>query len=163
HCLSYGTGITFWPLAEMLHGLGEGALREALADSQRAANVLGALGRLMNASETTPASEEVFWAARRAFEALARPCPLVLCFEDVHWAEPTLLDLVEYLAGLSHDAPILLLCLARPELVEHRPGWIALQPNADAIALEPLPGAEAAALLEGLSGDLAPELRERIE
>ena len=162
HCLSYGAGITFWPLAEMLRELGEDALRAALAATPRGGDVLGVLGGLMGASEATPSNEEAFWAARRAFEALARRRPLVLCFEDLHWAEPTLLDLVEYLAGLSHDAPILLLCLARPELVEQRPGWIALQPNADAIALEPLSDVDAAALLEGLSGNLPPALTERI-
>jgi class 3 adenylate cyclase/tetratricopeptide (TPR) repeat protein len=164
HCLSYGAGITFLPLAEMLRGLGgEDAVRTALADSRRADDVLRLLDGLMSSSETTPSNEEAFWAARRAFEALARQRPLVLCFEDLHWAEPSLLDLIEYLAGLSHDAPMLLLCLARPDLVEQRPAWISLQPNADAIALEPLPGVEAATLLEGLSGDLPPELRERIE
>jgi class 3 adenylate cyclase/tetratricopeptide (TPR) repeat protein len=163
-CLSYGAGITFWPLAEMLRELGgQDAVRGALTDNQRDGNVLALLGRLMDASEATPSNEEVFWVTRRAFEALARRRPLVLCFEDMHWAEPTLLDLIEYVAGLSHDAPMLLLCLARPELVEERPTWMAPQPDADAVALEPLSSVEAQALLEGLSGDLPTELRTRIE
>jgi class 3 adenylate cyclase/tetratricopeptide (TPR) repeat protein len=164
HCLSYGAGITFWPLAEMLRQLGgEDVFRPLLAHNQRTDDVLALLSGLIGASETTSPNEEVFWAARRGFEALARRRPLILCFEDLHWAEPSLLDLIEYVAGLSHDAPILLLCLARPELVDRRPAWIAPQPNADAIALEPLSSPEASALLQGLSGDLPPELRNRIE
>ena len=97
-CLSYGDGITFWPLAE--------ALREA--------------GREAVLSEV--AGEELFWRVRRAFEELAVTRPLVLVFEDIHWAEPTFLDLLEYLAGWS-DAPLLLVCLARPELYERRSDW----------------------------------------
>ena len=69
--------------------------------------------------------EEIFWATRRLFEALARERPLVVFFEDVHWAEPTFLDLVEYLAERVRDAPILVVCIARPELLEERPGWAA--------------------------------------
>lgn len=162
HCLSYGAGITFRPLVEMLRELGWDAFESALSGNPRAGDIISLLGDLLSASETTASNEEVFWAARRALEALARQHPLVLCFEDLHWAEPSLLDLIEYLAGLSHDASLLLLCLARPELVEQRPSWIAPQPNADAIALEPLSSSEAAALLAGLSGDLPPELSNRI-
>ena len=94
-----------------------------------------------------------FWAVRRAFEACARRRPIVVCFEDVHWAEPMLLDLVEYLVGWSRDAPILLVCLARPELVERRPTLIAPHPNSDALALEPLTARDTAALIELVSGE----------
>ena len=83
------------------------------------------LDGLTGASDAAGSSEEAFWAVRRALEACARQRPLVVCFEDLHWAEPTLLDLVEYLVGWSRNAPILVVCLARPELVERRPTLIA--------------------------------------
>ena len=67
--------------------------------------------------------EEIFWAVRKLAEALARESPLVLVFEDVHWAEPTLLDLIEYLADWVREAPVLIVCLARPELLDGRPAW----------------------------------------
>ena len=97
-CLSYGEGITFWPLAEALRGLGEPSLREALSDDDQRDTVLELLDGVTGASETV-SSEQIFWAVRRAFEALARRRPLVLCFEDLHWAEPTMLDLIEYIVG----------------------------------------------------------------
>ena len=67
------------------------------------------------------ALEETFWAVRKLFEALARRRPLLLVLDDVHWAEETLLDLVEYLAGWTRGVPFLLVCSARPELLERRP------------------------------------------
>jgi class 3 adenylate cyclase/tetratricopeptide (TPR) repeat protein len=139
-CLPYGEGITYWPLAEVARALEEDVLGLALA------------------AELPP--EETFPAVRRAFEEAARRRPLLLCFEDLHWAEPTFLDLVEYIAGSSRDAPIFILILARPELVEQRPTWISPQANTDAVALEPLSGAEMQSLLGGLS--LTPSLQERI-
>ena len=72
--------------------------------------------------ETSVEREEIFWATRRLFEALARERPLVVFFEDVHWAEPTFLDLVEYLAERMRGAPILLVCIARPELLDAATG-----------------------------------------
>ena len=141
-CLSYGEGITFWPLAEALRELGaEQTVRDALTEDRP--------------------SEEVFLAVRRAFEGLARQRPLVLCFEDVHWAEPTMLDLVEYVAGWSRDAPILIVALARPEFIEQRPHWVAPHASYDALTLEPLSRAAS----ESLLGDLAQvpaEVRDRI-
>src|SRR5438094_565144 len=95
-CLPYGDGITFWPLAEALREAGR---EDVLADT---------------------GAGELFWRVRGAFEELAADRPLVLVFEDIHWAEPTFLDLLEYLVGWTL-APILLLCLARPELYERRP------------------------------------------
>ena len=80
-------------------------------------------------------AEEVFWAVRKLLEAVARSRPLVLVLEDLHWAEPTLLDLVEYLVGWSRGAPMLVLALARPDLLEVRPGW-----PGEHLFLEPLGG-----------------------
>jgi class 3 adenylate cyclase len=157
-CLPYGEGITFWPLAEIRETLGD--LTEALGDD--AGPVLQLLDSLTGTAETTASSEEAFWAVRRALESSARRRPLVVCIEDLHWAEPTLLDLVEYLVGWSRDAPILLVCLARPELVERRPTLIAPRSNADALALEPLSTEQTTALLDGLSAEHDPPERERI-
>jgi predicted ATPase len=157
-CLPYGEGITFWPLAEILGSLGD--LEEALGDEAQSVQLL--LDGLTGAAEPAASTEEAFWAVRRAFEARARRRPLIVCFEDLHWAEPTLLDLVEYLVGWSRDAPILIVCLARPELVERRPTLIAPHPNADALALEPLSAEETATLLDLVSSDLPGAVRERI-
>ena len=164
HCLSYGVGITYWPLTEILRDLGgEQAAAEALEGEERE-GVLEAVRSLTGSAEVAGSGEETFRAVRRVFEALARRRPLVLCFEDLHWAEQTLLDLVEYLAGWSRSAPMLILCLARSDLVERRPTWIAPRANADAVALEPLSMTDSDALLADLARefDLPAPLRERI-
>ena len=96
--------------------------------------------------------EEIFWAVRKLVEALARESPLVLVFEDVHWAEPTLLDLIEHLADWVRDVPVLLVCLARPELLDGRPGWGGGKLNAASILLEPLSEEESAELIERPAG-----------
>ena len=85
-------------------------------------------------------AEEIAWAVRKLLEAAAAERPLVVVFDDIHWGEPTFLDLVEHVADWSRDAPILLLCLARPELLERRPGWGGGKLNATTVLLEPLDG-----------------------
>ena len=156
-CLPYGDGITFWPLAELLRGFGgDEAVAAAVQDEPDAALIVERLGRL---TRGTGAPEELFWAVRRLFETLARSKPLVLVLEDVHWAEATLLDLVEYVSRWSSDAPILLLCLARPELLEERPRW-----DGAIVRLEPLSDDEASELLAALdtAGLISLELRDRV-
>jgi class 3 adenylate cyclase/tetratricopeptide (TPR) repeat protein len=157
-CLPYGEGITFWPLAEVVSSLEE--LDKALGDE--AERVLGLVRGLIADAPAAGSSEEAFWAVRRTLEASARQRPLVVCFEDVHWAEPTLLDLVEYVIGWSRDASILLVCLARPEVVDRRPSLITPRGNAEALALEPLSAEQASTLLDRLSTGLAPDERDRI-
>jgi class 3 adenylate cyclase/tetratricopeptide (TPR) repeat protein len=121
-CLSYGTGITYWPLVEILDGLGGlEALEQALAEHEDAEAVLAPLRAAFGVAESDVPSDEVFWAVRRTFEYLAERRPLVVCLDDAHWAEPTLLDLVEYLAAFA-TGPIVLLCIARAELLEARSG-----------------------------------------
>jgi predicted ATPase len=90
--------------------------------------------------------EEASWGVRKIFETLARDGPLVVVFDDVHWAEPAFLDLIEHLADWTRDASLLLLCVARPELLEVRPGWGGGKLNATTILLEPL-DADAASTL----------------
>src|SRR5436190_2240836 len=122
--------------------------RELLGDADDAelvaTRVLGAVG-------TSPAAPggETFWAVRRLFEELARERPLVVVVEDIHWAEPTLLDLLEYLAGWIHDAPVLLLCIARPDLLDERPGW--LTQTGGGVVLEPLTDEQSRKLLDEIA------------
>ena len=163
HCLPYGEGITFWPLGEIVREAGGvEAARTALAGTTEADLVLERVQGALGDPGSSAAGEETFWAVRKLLEALARPRPLVVCFEDIHWAEPTLLDLIEYLAGWIRDAPVLILCNARPELVENRPGWYAPRPNADAVRLEPLSEEESDALLRALDESVGAEARARI-
>ena len=75
------------------------------------------------ADEEVVSREDTFRAVRRLFETFAGSSPLILIFDDVHWAEQTLLDLVDHIADWSREAPILLLCMARPEFLDSRPGW----------------------------------------
>jgi class 3 adenylate cyclase/tetratricopeptide (TPR) repeat protein len=157
-CLPYGDGITFWPLTELIQRLGgEHAIAEAVGDAPDAALVVERL-RVLGGRGVAP-PEELFWAVRRLFELLARERPLLVVLEDVHWAEPTLLDLVEHVSRWSRDAPILLLCVARPELLEERPQWEGVL-----VRLEPLSSEEATQLLDALDarGILSPELRGRV-
>ena len=112
------------------------ALREALPDDDQR-DTVPAAGRC-DRSLGGGVQRAIFWAVRRGFEAVARRRPLVVCFEDLHWAEPTMLDLIEYIVGWTRDAPILVLAVARPELVEDRPQWNAPHPSYEALTLGPL-------------------------
>jgi class 3 adenylate cyclase/tetratricopeptide (TPR) repeat protein len=164
-CLPYGDGITFWPLVQIVGAFGgDDGVRALLTDANDgelvAERVLGAVGPTHSSSP----SGELFWAVRRLLEEAAREQPLVVMVEDIHWAAPTLLDLLEYLAGWTHDAPVLLLCLSRPDLLEERQGWLTA-PNATGIVLAPLTDAEADVLLDeiGQEWPLDAEARARIK
>jgi len=133
-CLPYGEGITFWPIVEMLTwaaGLSEvdpreevlAKLRVMVEPSPDADTITQRLAHLLGLEGARADPEETFWAVRKAFEALASRAPLVVDLNDLHWAEPTLLDLVEHVAGWSRGSPIVLLCSARPEFLDERPGW----------------------------------------
>ena len=98
----------------------------------------GPCGRSSRARPSSGTREEIFWRIRKQLEALAAERPLVVCFEDVHWGEPTFLDLVQYLKGWIPEGPVLLLCLARPELLDKRPDWPRNEPEATALTLDPL-------------------------
>jgi tetratricopeptide (TPR) repeat protein len=125
-CLPYGDGITYWPLLEIFRkAAGEQELAEALAAA---------------------APEDTFWSVRKALERRARERPLALVVEDIHWAEPTLLDLLEHLVDWTRDAPLFLVCLARPDLQDQRATWGG-QENAETLTLEPLSPAESDELI----------------
>jgi len=174
-CLSYGEGITYWPVAEAIRtaaGLteevDEAAVRAKLGgliDNDRdRAQVVERIGAFMGLSAGTGSAEETFWAVRTALESLARRQPLVFVLDDVHWAEPTLLDLIEHLADWIVDAPVLLLCVARQELLEARPGWGGGKSYATTLTLEPLNNAESQQLMVSLLGqvELGGELVDKI-
>jgi tetratricopeptide (TPR) repeat protein len=105
---------------------------------------------LVGLSDETAPAEETFWAVRKLFEAAAAARPLIVGFEDVHWAEPLLLDLIEYLVGFSAGTPIFLVCLARPEFVETRPSWGVRDRKRSVVALEALTEADARELVHAL-------------
>ena len=115
-CPAYGDGITFWPVADVLP------------------------------EETFQGTtDEIFLRVRKELEQLARERPLVVCFDDVHWGEPTFLSLLEYLAGWIEGVPVLVVCMSRPELLELRP-----LPWSDVITLQPLSAGDAEQLLDVL-------------
>ena len=140
-CLPYGEGITYWPVVEVVK-----QLAVLPADPAAAAAIRSVLGE----SEVGTSGDEIAWAFRKLLEEQA---PLVVVFDDIQWGEETFLDLVESTALLSSGAPLLLLCVARPELVERRPSWPGT------LRLEPLPAGQADALIGDAVSD---QLRERI-
>ncbi len=174
-CLPYGEGITFWPVTEMLHRDASIAptdaraeaiaktraavlrtFREGDADADAVARRLLVLMGTMSAEEAIPdvqsgnVSAELRWAVRRYMERRAGEA-LVLVFEDIQWAEAGLLDLIDHLAEWSR-APVLVVCLARPELLDARPMWGGGRTNATAVTLEPLSYQDTRALIGGLLG-----------
>ncbi len=168
-CPSYGDGVTYRPLAEIVRQIAGSEPRARIeelvgADERVAGLVLSAIGL----SEAPAQAEETFWAVRSLLERLAGELPLVVVVEDVHWAEPTLLDLLDYLVAFSSGHPILLICLARPEFLEMRPGWVAPLPNRSLVLLEALSEREARELVEaagagGLKTDSAAGIVEMAE
>ncbi len=153
-CLPYGEGITYWPVVEAVKQLRpeERELDERVA---RPLSVL--LG-----DDGVSSKEEIAFAVRRLFEEAARERELVVVWDDLHWAEEAFLDLVEHLADWSRDAPILILGMARPELLDRRPGWAGGKLHASTVLLEPLGREAAERLLVELGGTVEEELRERI-
>jgi class 3 adenylate cyclase/tetratricopeptide (TPR) repeat protein len=123
--------------------------------NREAERVADRLGRLIGLRPDPVTSEDAVWAVRRFLEVLAERSPLVVVIDDLHWAQPALLDLVEQVVALAREAPILLVAVARPELLEQRPGWSGGRLNASTMLLEPLAAEESATLLEHLAGDAA--------
>lgn len=163
-CLAYGEGTTYRALADIVRALGgdpRSAIEQLLAgDEQAVRGILGAIGL----SDEPAQPEETSWALRRLLEQLARDRPLVVAVEDIHWAHPALLDLLDHVATLSTGSPILLVCLTRPELLESRPQWAAPQPNRSVILLEALADAQSRELAQLLgAGVRSPRIAGRAE
>jgi class 3 adenylate cyclase/tetratricopeptide (TPR) repeat protein len=140
-CLSYGEGITYWPLVEAVLQLGR------RPSDERAS---AAIASLVGESKEPANADEIAWAFRTLLEESA---PVVCLFDDIHWAEPTFLDLVDHIADWSRDSPILLVCIARPELLDRRPTWAGGKLNATTVLLERLSAEETDELIERLLGN----------
>jgi class 3 adenylate cyclase/tetratricopeptide (TPR) repeat protein len=163
-CLSYGEGITYWPVAEVIRqaaGIAhDDTIRAAqdklavlLAGQAQAEQIASRIAGLVGLGEVAGGgTQETFWAVRKLLEHVASRRPLVVALDDLHWAEPTLLDLVEYLGNFTRNAPMLLVGLARTEFLEARLDWSRSVPGAATILLEPLTSAESGRLVEQLLG-----------
>ncbi len=162
-CLSYGEGITFWPIAEALRQAA-GILPDDQEDEARDKlwSLIGAeredaavrIGSLMGFGSGSYGKDELLWSVRAVLETIARRRPLVMIFDDIHWAEQNFLDLVEYVADSSGDVPLFILCAARHELLEEFPGFLAGRDGADRIELRELSRRDTARVLGNLVGDL---------
>jgi predicted ATPase/class 3 adenylate cyclase len=169
-CLPYGEGITFWPVAEIVRqaaGVTSDHSPEdlrtklsELVDEDVFRRVAAAVGLSM---ETFPL-EETFWGVRKLVERLAADRPLVLVIDDIHWAESTLLDLLESLVDTISNAAVLVVCSSRHDLLQDRPRWGLDRPNAERLVLKPLSERESAEVVSHLVGDapLPEDVRHRI-
>jgi class 3 adenylate cyclase/tetratricopeptide (TPR) repeat protein len=178
-CLPYGDGITFWPIVSILMDALGMTERDSEAEARRKLSellaqtadtqadddlVCDALPPLLGFGTDEVGIRETYWAVRRLLERLAARRPIVAVFDDIHWGEPTFLDLLEYLTDWIGGAPVLLVCQARPELLDVRPGWHSAKEKASVITLQPLSGAQTETLIRGLvaGADLPPAARARI-
>ncbi len=165
-CASYGEGATYLPVAEIVRAAAEeeslAGVHALLEGEEDADAVAQRVAELTGIAEAPAAPGEALWAVRRLLESMARERPLVVVFDDIHWAEPTLLDLIQYL-GEWAEGPILVVCLARRELLEARPGWGGPTSTGFLVELDPLPAEALGKLVERLAVEpIAPEVRERI-
>ncbi len=170
-CLPYGDGITFWPLIEVVREAAEIADEDSpdqamarlleLVDFE--IEVADRVASVVGLSKSSYQVGELFWGIRRFFELAAKTRPIVVLFDDIHWAEQTFLDLVDHLTEATRDAALLILCTARHELLETHPSW-GEQAGASRIVLGPLSDADAARVVENLLGQtgLADNVRARI-
>ena len=177
-CLAYGEGVAYWALADMVRmrcRIAEDeeaasareklkvTLVEHLLDPEERAFVEPRLAHLLGLDEAAVGDrQDLFAAWRLFFERLADVYPTVLAFEDMQWADTSLLDFVEYLLEWSRDFPLYVITLARPELQERRPSWGAGQRNFTSLYLEPLSQGAMEKLLEGLVPGLPERLRAQI-
>ncbi|MGN6380625.1 MAG: AAA family ATPase [Gaiellales bacterium] len=153
-CLPYGEGITYWPLTEIANELAGGdgvhGLSRVLGDDPDAGTIAAQIAAVAGWQDAAATAPDPQWAIRRLFEALARSRPLVVMFDDIHWAEAEMLDLIEQVAARA-SAPILIVCSTRGELFERRPGWERAGGARSVIRLEPLTDAESARLVGRLA------------
>jgi len=165
-CLSYGEGITYWPVITIVKQLLESTNgSDAVALMARDTKVASAIETILGERDAATSSMEIAWAVRKLLESAADARPLVVVFDDIHWGEPTLFDLIEHIADLSRGEPILVLCLGRPELLDRRQGWGGGKMNATTALLEPLNGSETEALIDELlpaGSGIDPQLRARV-
>jgi class 3 adenylate cyclase/tetratricopeptide (TPR) repeat protein len=173
-CLPYGESITYWPLAEMVKGSADIAdddplevaiekLREC-CPAEAVADLLGLATGVLKAVHGERSQQEISWAAREWAQLMAQTQPLILVFEDIHWAEEPLLELIEHMTSWVKDGSLLILCLARAELLDVRPDWGGGRVRSTAIELEPLGEADSETLIDALGegGEISPEARRAL-
>jgi class 3 adenylate cyclase len=174
-CLSYGQGLTFWPLREIVAELagtedGDGPdevltrLSRLLPPDDDRATVAERVAAALGVVESAAYPEDTFWAVRKLFEAVARERPLVVMLEDVQWAEPTLLELIEYLPVAIGSLPVLLIAVTRAELFDVRPNFAQGVPGARRIDVQPLSEADSQALVKKLVAEagVAADVADRV-
>src|SRR5438876_665134 len=172
--LPYGEGVTYWPLAEMVKAAAgitdddpmetaKQKLIECCGD-EAIAELLGLASGVMEAVEGERGQPEIAWAAREFADELADVQPLIMVFEDIHWAEEPLLELIDHLAQWVRERALLIVCLARPELLEIRPTWGGGRVRATSIELEPLPRSDSERLADAFLADaqLPADVRARL-
>jgi hypothetical protein len=163
-CLPYGEGITFWPVIELIQAAAgilpsdppeeeQRKVEALLAEADERDAIMARLASTLGLPGTVVPTEETFWGVRKLLEAVAAKHPLIAVIDDLHWAEPTLLDLIDHIADWSREAPILLLAIARPELLDARPMWSGGKLNATTILLEPLSAEASTELIGNLIDD----------
>ncbi len=175
-CLPYGDGITFWPLAQIIRqasGLTDDTapidartrLDATLDGAPRGVEVAATLASLLGLERAAGAAEDMGWAIRLFLAHLARERPLIVVVEDIHWAEPGLLDVLEATVDWTRDAPILILCPTRLDLLDARPALFVGRDNVTALRLLPLAADDTGVLIDVLPGGsaLPAALRHRIE
>ena len=168
-CVSYGKGITYWPVVQLIRGAAgldgsepAGATSEALETlllgSDERAEAARVLLPLLGQGGEPGSSDETVWAINLVLEQVALQGPVVLCIDDLHWAETTLLDLLDRVRDETRDLPVLMVCTARPDFLERHPGWAHGSLNATTFSLEPFGFADiGASLASNLGGGLPDE------
>ena len=162
-CLPYGDGTAQWPIREALRpaaGIVDGDSTEViveklgmLAAGDASARAIGeGVAQLMSVAGVSVSQDDAFWAARRILERMAETAPLVAIFEDLHWADPVFLDLLEYVVDLVADVPFLIIATARPDLLEARPSWASGRSNTQLLRLESLGSGDIEALCRAQEG-----------
>lgn len=161
--LPYGDGITFWPVAEIVkqacgivdddtRARARGKIDSLVSGADDASLIAVRLADLLGLDGGTAGLQETFWAIRRLSEWLGRSRPVVVILDDLQWAEPALLDLVEYLAGWTRDTAVFLLCVARPDLLDNRPAWGGGAAGSSWLHLSPLNEGDSQQLIVSLLG-----------
>ncbi|TMK87204.1 MAG: hypothetical protein E6G44_00665 [Actinobacteria bacterium] len=177
-CLAYGEGVTYWALAEMVRSRAEimdaeepssarqklrAAVEEYVPDTEERAWIESRLAHLLALEDRTAREpEDLFGAWRRFFELIAERDPVVLVFEDLQWADPSLLEFIDYLLNWWRGHPIFVMCLARPEVSDRFPAWAAARRGVSTMYLEPLSLQDMGDLLDGLVPGLPEPVRGAI-
>src|SRR5499427_1488476 len=162
-CLPYGDGITFWPIAEALRQAAGILFEDREEEAQAKLRSLAGAGRedaalriwsLIGTGSGGYSKDELLWSVRYVLDTIARRRPLVVIFDDIHWAEPIFLDLIEHIGDPSDGVPLLIICAARHELLDEYPGFLADRRGAHRIELRELSRPDTARVLGNLIGDV---------